>query len=208
MGHVTSSNHGYNLGLELTQCYTKYFDAREAEINGLIDSLKMTNIQIKIISDVMNKLAHGKQDDKKVDLNDNEVAKKCAYLIHLRNASVFEDKIHGVPEDGLTLDQKLKEIVNELRNAGYSDSEINLNAILDKVQVGDIKIDVLSEDQIDVVIQGLDAETKSLTADLNEHMMKINNKYEDRSMMTENARKVLEEAARLIESIIRKTSGR
>lgn len=202
-----AGNHGYNIGLELTNCYTKYFEHREGELNGLIDSLKMTNMQVKIVSDVMNKLAHGKQSDKKADLNDDEIAKKCAYLIHLRNSSVFDDKMHGV-EEGMTLDQKLQDIIAQLREDGYSDSEINLGAILDKVQVGHVNIDVLSEEEIDVVIQGLDAETKMLTADLNECMMKINNKYEDRSQMTENARQVLKEADEHNKSIIHKTTGR
>lgn len=199
------ANHGYNIGLELTNCYTKYFDHREVELNGLIDTLKMANMQIKIVSDVMNKLSHAKpDDDKRADLSNDELYKKCAYLIHLRNSTVFEDKIHGV-EDGMTLDLKLQEIVDQLKNDGYSENEIDLGAILGKIDVGNIQIDVLSEDEIDIVIQGLDAETKMLTADLNECMMKINNKYEDRSQMTENARQVLKEAGEHIQSIIHKT---
>jgi hypothetical protein len=199
---------GYNIGLELTNCYTAYFNHRETELNGMIDNLKMTNMQVKLVSDVINKLAHSKQKNKQADLNEDEIAKKCAYLIHLRNTSVFEDKIHGVQEVGMTLDQKFSEIITQLKEDGYSDSEIRLETILDRVQIPNIRIDVLSEDEIDVVMQGLDAENKMLTADLNEHMMKINNKYEDRSQMTENARQVLKEADEHNKSIIHKTSGR
>ena len=54
--------------------------------------------------------------------------------------------------------------------------------------MGNIQIDALSEDDTDIVIQGLDAEMRMLTADLNECLMRVNNKYEDRSQMTENAR--------------------
>ena len=168
----------------------------------------MTNIQIKIMSDVMNKLAHAKDKDKQADFNNDEIAKKCAYLIHLRNDSIFEDKIHGGDASGITLDQKLQEIVDDLKAAGVPESQINLTAILDRINVAGITIDILSEDQIDIVIQGLDAETKMCTADLNECMMKINNKYEDRSQMTENARQVLKEADEHVKSIIHKTSSR
>lgn len=199
-------NYGYNIGLEFTQCYEKYFKLRECELHDLIDKLKMTNIQIKLISDVMNKLSHAKQKDKQADLNTDETAKKYAYLIHLRNASVFADKIHGIQED-ITLDKKFEQIVNQLREEGLSDSEIHLGTILDKVHPGNIHIDLLSEEQIDTVIQGLDAETKILTADLNECMMKINNKYEDRSQMTEHARQVLKESDEHIKSIIHRTKA-
>ena len=60
-------------------------------------------------------------------------------------------------------------------------------------------------------IKDVDDETwrklKMLSADLNEIMMKINNKYEDRSQMTENARMVLKEADDLIKSILHKIRG-
>jgi uncharacterized protein YihD (DUF1040 family) len=207
------ANHGYNIGLILTNCYILYFDHREGELNTLIDSLQMTNTQIKIISDLMNKLTHAKQDDKKADLNNDEIAKKCAYLIHLRNSTIFADKIQGMPAGSPPsspnlLNQKLQEIIDQIREEGAAESDINLVAILDKIDVSSINIDVLSEDQIDVVIQGMDAETKMLTADLNECMMKINNKYEDRSKMTENAHKVLDEVSKHIDSIIRKFTNR
>ncbi len=197
--------HGYNIGLEVTNCYVQYFDHREKELNGLIDQLKMTNIQVKIISDVMNKLSHSKQKDKQADFNNDEIAKKYAYLIYLRNPTVFEDKIHGIQETDINLDQKLQEIVNQMREDGFSESDIHLGTILDRIFPGNIQIDILSEDQIDIVIQALDAETKMLTADLNEQMMKINNKYEDRSQMTENARQVLKEADDHIKSIINRS---
>jgi hypothetical protein len=203
---MVAGNHGYNIGLELTQCYAKYFDHHENELNGLINQLQMTNIQIKMVSDVMNKLSHAKQD-KKADLNNDEMAKKCAYLIHLRNPTIFEDKIHGVPE-GITFDQQLQEIVDQLKQDGLSQLELNLGAILSKVDIGNMKIDVLSEEDIDIVIQGLDGETKMLTTDLNQIMMNINKDYEDRSQMTENARQVLKESNDHNISIIHKTTGR
>ena len=65
----------------------------------------------------------------------------------------------------------------------------------------------MTEDEINTVLQGLDSELKMLAADLNEALMKVNNKYEDRAQMTENARQVVKEAGDHIASIIRKTSG-
>lgn len=195
---------GYNIGLELTNCYASYFDQREIELHGLIDKLKMTNIQIKMISDVINKLSHAKQKDKQVDLNQDEIAKKSAYLIHLRNHSIFADKIHGAFEEGVTFERKMAEITDQLHEEGL---EIDLGVILERIQVGNMTLDPLSEDEIDIAIQGLDAEIKMLNADLNECMMNISHKYEDRSQMTENARNVLKEATEHSKSIISKTRG-
>ena len=64
-----------------------------------------------------------------------------------------------------------------------------------------------NEEEIDVVIQGLDAEQKMIAAEMNQHMMTITNKYEDRSQMTEQARQVLKEASDHIQSIIHKQKG-
>ncbi len=154
---------GYNLGLEMTQCYMKYFDAREVELNGLIDKLSASNNDIRMINDLVNKLTHGKKKDKKADFSSDEEMRNIIDRVYERNPSIFDD------------------------NKTYN---------------------FKSEDEIDTVLQGLDAELKMLAADLNENLMKINNKYEDRSQMTENARQVLKEAEDHIASIIRKTAGR
>lgn len=208
MGAGVSANHGYNIGLELTNCYAKYFDHREVELNGLIDKLKLNNLQIKILGDLMNKLTHAKADDKQADFTNDELAKKLAYLVHLSNPTILDDKIKGIPEDGGTLEQKLQEVIGQLKDQGYPDDEIDLNLILDNINVSGISLDILAKDDIDIIIQGLDAETKMRSADLNEVMMNINSKYEDRSQMTENARQVLKTASDHIESIIRRAGQR
>lgn len=204
---IARSNHGYNIGLEITNCYQKYFDYREIELNTMINKLKVTNIQIKIISDVMNKLAHAKQSDKQIDISNDEIAKKYAYLVHLRNSSILDGKIHNLPVEESDLEQKLNEIIDQLHEEGMDDTQINLGTILERFNCDqNIRFDVLDEGTIDVVIQGLDAELKMLNADLNERLMNINSKYEDRSQMTENARQVLKEADELNKSIIQKTA--
>jgi hypothetical protein len=208
MGVVVSNpnNYGYNMGLEITQCYQKYFDHREVELNKLIDGLKVTNIQVKIMQDVMNKLSHAKQKDKKIDLSNDEVAKKYAYLAYLRNPTIFEGKVGNAPIEEISLEQKLNEIIDQLREDGVPDAEIHLGMIIEKVHCDpNLQFEPLDESAIDVVVQGLDAELKSLGADLNKQLMDINSKYEDRSQMTENAKQVLKEADELNKSIIQKT---
>src|SRR5262245_18642351 len=128
-------NHGYNIGLEMVNCYQVYFDHREAELHGLIDKMKVSNIQIKVISEVMNKLAHGKQKDKKFDISNDETAKKLVYLVHMRNPSVFEDKIKNLPVIEGDLEQKLHEIIGQLREEGLPDGSIHLGSILEKVEL-------------------------------------------------------------------------
>jgi hypothetical protein len=200
-------NYGYNIGSEITNCYQKYFDNRETELNKLVDTLKVTNIQIKIMSDVTNKLAHAKQKGKEFDISNDEIARKYAYLVHLRNPSIFEGKIHNLPVEDSTLEQKLNEIIEQLRKEGVPDNGIHLGAILDKFNCDrNILFDALGDESaIDVVVQGIDAELKMLNADLNKQLMDISSKYEDRAQMTENARQVLKEASALITSIIQKT---
>lgn len=198
------TNINLNPALEMVNCYTKYFDLQEKELNKLIDKLKVSNIQIKVISDVMNKLAHGKQKDKKFDPAGDEQARMYAYLIHQRNPTIFEGKIHGVPADETGLEERLTTAIAELREEGRGE---DLDAILAKLGIDpSVQFDALDEAEIDVVVQGLDAELKMLNADLNERLMNINSKYEDRSQMTENARQVVKEADELNKSIIQKSS--
>lgn len=200
-------NHGYNIGLEMVNCYQKYFDHREMELNSLIDKMKVSNIQIKVISDVMNKLAHGKQKDKKFDISNDETAKKLAYLIHMRNPSIFEDKIHNLPVVDGDLEQKLHEIIGQLREEGLPEGSIHLGSILEKVELdSNIRFDNLDESAIDVVVQGLDSELKMLNADLNKHLMDLSSKYDDRTKMTESANQTVKEAGELNKSIIQKTA--
>ncbi len=201
-----SQNFGYNIGLELTACFEKYLDLRDKELNQLINSMKMNNMKIKLIADVTNKLAHGKQKDKKIDLNTNETMAKYAYLIHLSNPTIFENKIHGVDANPSTLDQVLNEAMQRCRDRGMKDKDIHLAEVLGEIQMNhSIKFDMMNEAEMDVVIQGLDAENKMYTADLNKDLMEVNTKYDDRSQMSENAQKVLKEADEHVLSIIRKT---
>lgn len=157
--------YGYNMGLEMTQCYTKYFDAREVELGGLIDKLSASNNDIKMINDLVNKLTHAKKkkDEKNADFSNDEEMRNIIDRVFERNPTIFD---------------------------------------------GTRTYTFKSEDEIDTVLQGLDSELKMLAADLNEALMKINNKYEDRAQMTENSRQVVKEAGDHIASIIRKTSGR
>lgn len=198
---------GHNPALEMVNCYQKYFDLQETELNKLIDKLKVSNLQIKVISDVMNKLAHAKKRDKKFDPINDEQAKMYAYLVHLRNPTIFEGKVHNVSDTEGGLEEKMTAAIAQLREEGMNDDQIDLNAILTKIGMDpEVQFDALDEAEIDVVVQGLDAELKMLNADLNERLMNINSKYEDRSQMTENARQVVKEADELNKSIIQKTS--
>ncbi len=195
MGIGPTINLNLHPGLEMVNCYNTYFDYQETQLNGLIDKLSKTNIEIKIISDVMNKLAHVKQKDKKADFSNDETMKRYIAYIHKNNPTIFDGLIKGFPEH-LTDDESV------------ASQEINLEDVLNEAlknfDMSKIKIDVLTEDQIDVVVQGLDGELKMKSADVNEHMMKINEKYDNRSQMTENANKVLKETEDLMASINRK----
>lgn len=184
----------HHLGLEVVNCYTKYFDHHEAKLNGLIDKLAMSNVEVKIISDVMNKLSHAKQKDKQADFSQDEEMKRHIAHIHKNNPTIFEDLIKNFPD-------YLPEDNSEI-------SEISVSGALDRslknVDMSRINIDVLKEDQIDVIVQGLDAELKAHSAELNHHMMKVNEAFDNRSQMTESARQVVKQASDLLESINRK----
>jgi hypothetical protein len=61
-----------------------------------------------------------------------------------------------------------------------------------------------SSNQIDIVLQGLDAEVKTKITEVNQTTMFINVRFDERIQYTENARKVLEMLIRHCESIISK----
>lgn len=64
------------------------------------------------------------------------------------------------------------------------------------------------EANIDIAVGGLDAELKILTADLQKQLMTINNRLEDRSQLTEQARQILKSCIDLCESIVRRLTPR
>ncbi len=184
-----------NLGAEMVNCYSKYFELQESKLNGLIDKMANANMETKIVSDVMNKLSHAKQSKRDADFSDDETMKRYIVHIHKNNPTIFADFIKGYPEY-LGSDENADPTVSSVQeHLDYSLRDINLNQIT---------IEPLSEEMIDVVIQGLDGQLKMYSADLNEQMMKINDAYDNRSQMTENARQVLKQAGDLIESINRK----
>lgn len=192
-----------NLAWEVTRCGMGYDVHKESELNKLIDSLKMTNLQTKIITDVTNKLAHARKENKPADFNNDEIAMKYAYLVHLCDSTILEDKIKGVPNDGLTLQEKLQEIIGQLKEDGYSDSEIDLATIMGRIQIDNsIRLEPLSSADIDVITQGLDAAAKKFATNLNELMLTINTKYDERSQVFENLRQILKEARDFISSIL------
>ncbi len=181
--------------LEMLNCSMKYFDLQDAKLNDLITKLSVFNIEIKVISDLMNKLSHGKQKDKQADFTEDETMRAHITHIHKNNPTIFEDLIKGFPD-------YIPE--EDVSSSGSITLEEHLQKSLKNIDMNQIKIDVLSEEQIDVIIQGLDAELKMYSADMNEHLMKINNVYEDRGQMSENTRQIIKQASDFIDSINRK----
>lgn len=184
-------------GLEMVNCYSAYFDLHENKLHGHIDHLHRSNLEIKVISDVMNKLSHAKQKDKKADFSSDETMKRYIVHIHKNNPTIFEDIVKGFPE---YLPEEDKDGVAA---AGMTLEDV-LNDSLKNIDMGQIKIDTLTEEQIDVIVQGLDGQLKMHSADLNESLMKINEAYDNRSQMTEHSRQVLKQSGDFLESINRK----
>lgn len=201
-----ASNFGYNIGAAVTECGQKKYEHLEHEAHRMIDEMKVTNIQIKIMSDATNKLANAKQKDKKFNISNDEIARKCVYLVHLRNPSIFENKIQNLPVEESNLEQKLNEIIKQMHEEGVPEKEIHLGSILERFHDQNICFEVpLDESAIDVVVQGLDAELKMLNADLNKQLMNINSKIDDRAQLFEILHKILKEYDEETKAIIRKT---
>jgi flagellar hook-basal body complex protein FliE len=198
---ISQKSVDYNIGFEMVKCYALYFDHHEKKLHDLIDKLAKSNIEIKIISDVMNKLSHAKQKDKKADFTKDATMKRYITHIHKNNPTIFENLIKGFPEHLPAEDQAEAAAGKEIT------LEDVLNDSLKSIDMSKIKIDVLTEEQIDVIVQGLDGQLKMHSADLNESMMKINENYDNRSQMTENARQVVKQSGDLLESINRKMAG-
>ena len=151
-----------NPGLQTVLLYDKFFDRQEVKLHGLIDKLSLTNEEIKIVSKVMNKLAHAKQNNEEADFNNDPEMKDLILTIHKKNPDIFGDLIQGYSEDSENID------------------------------MSNITISPLSESKIEIVIQGLDGQLKIYNAELNEGMLHINRVYDDRGKMTEQAIKIVE----------------
>lgn len=191
-------NISYNPGAAITGLYVNYFDMQEEKLNNQhIDGMTKTNIEIKIISDVMNRLSHAKKNDKGIDFSNDETMKRYIAHIHRNNPTIFEELIKGMPEYPDPVENSLMGDEITLENV--------LNNSLKDINMSGVSIETLTEDQIDVIVQGLDSQLKMHTADLNEHMMRIQDNLDNRTQMTEFSRKSVEMNSDLNKSIISKS---
>lgn len=199
MGMITND---YNIGFEVVNLCVKTLDHKEVQLNELIDKLARTNVEIEIIKDVMNKLSHAKQKDKKADFSDDEQMTRCITHIHRNNPTIFDDLIKGYPSHFPPKDPSSSTLSSEQITR---DNVINEN--LENIDLGYIQIDPLTEDRIDVVVQGLDGLLKMHSGDLNENLLYINRNYDDRKDFTEAGRLIVKESGELLASINRKMGG-
>jgi hypothetical protein len=190
-------NLNLNPGAEMVNLFSSYFDHQESKLHGLIDKMKTANIETKIIGDVMNKLSHAKQSKQGADFSKDETMKRYIVHINKNNPTIFGDFIKGFPEHLGS---------NEMENISNATLDEHLDHSLREINLNTITIEPLSEEMIDVVIQGLDGMIKMYSADLNEQMMKINDNFDQRSQMIENARQIVKQNGDLNESINRKMS--
>ncbi len=171
----------YNMGMVWTEFCCKAEEVNEKTLNDIIDKIHETNNEIRIITDLMNKLTHAKKDNKGADFSEDEKAMEWIEHIYARNPTIFESRTattNGKFTIGNTVSNR------EARHI-YK-----------------------STDDIEPVIKGLDAELKILSADLNENLMKIQSKTDSNSKVSESARRGLEEATQHIKSIQNATRGR
>ncbi len=189
----------YNIGFEVVNLCVKSLDHRELELGALIDKMARTNVEISILKDVMNKLSHAKQKDKKADFSNDEEMTRYITHIHRGNPSIFDDLVKGFPSHFGPKDPSSSKLTSEQITR---DNVINEN--LEDIHLGYIKLDVLTEDQIDVVVQGLDGLLKQYSADLNENLLYVNRNYDDRKDFTEAGRMIVKEAGELLKSINQK----
>jgi hypothetical protein len=198
---MTEANMNQHIGLEAVKCYEKYFDYQEKKLHGFIDKMSHANIEIKIISDVMNKLSHGKQKDKQCDFTNDEQMKSYIAHIHKNNPTIFDGLVQGLPDH----------IAPPSKELALHGDDITLHNVLNEtlrdINLRNVTIDILKEEEIDIIVQGLDGQIKMHTADLNEQMLKINENYDNRSQMTEHARQVIKQSGDLLESINRKMAN-
>jgi len=200
-----SSNMGYHLAFEASRLSQTFFDYHEPKVHGMVQQLERVNTQLSIVSKVMHALATGKQEKKQVDLNEVEDVQKCAYLLSLGDPSLFQSKIHGASEEGITLDQKLQQITEGLVQSGVPLEQVDLRAILDAMPRPNVHFDILSVAEADIMTTGLDSKTKMFSNEVNERMMHINTEFDTRSQVIEIIRKIIQESADLVRSINQKT---
>jgi len=200
-------NLNLNPGYEMMKCCSKADISYENKINKLTDSMNVTNLQIKVMSDVMNKLAHAKQKDKKIDFSrQDETTKKYAYFVHLQNPTILGDKIHNLPVQDGNLQETLTKIIEQMIQEGIPDDEIELGAILERFNYDhNIRFEVFDESGIDILFQGLEAELGSLKSSLNQGLMHVASKNEERQNLFKSGHDTGKESGELNKSIIGKT---
>lgn len=170
----------YNPALTWVNFCCNAEDVHEGQVHGILDKINSINSEIRIITDLMNKLTHAKKNTQGADFSEDEQAMEWIEHIHARNPSIFESRIPT------------------------ANGKVSVTAVSPKEARHIYK----SADDIEPVIKGLDAELKILSAELNESFMQYQSKTDSTSKISESARKGLEEAAQHIRSIQSNTRGR
>jgi hypothetical protein len=176
----------HHLGLEIVNCYLKYFDAQEGKQHALIDKMAWANAETKVISTVLNTLSQAKYKKETLDFSADAKMKLYITHIHRNDPSIFGDLVKNVPDHLPAVDKSV------LRGEDITAENV-VSENLKEVPIWNVEIEPLTEDQIGVIIEGLEGALKMHSADLNEQTMHLHEALDNRSHMTEASRKVVQE---------------
>jgi hypothetical protein len=176
----------HHLGLEVVNCYLKYFECQEGKQHEIIDKMAWSNAETKVITKVLNTLSHAKYKKEAIDFSNDEEMKRYIIHIHRNDPTIFGDLVKNVPDHLPSVDK------SALHGEDISVENV-IYENLKEISVWNVQIEPLTEDQIGVIIEGLEGALKAYSADLNEQTMHLHEALDNRSHMTEASRKVVQE---------------
>lgn len=182
--------------LEAVKCTVAYLELHDRRIHDMISQLAVGNIEIKMINELINRLAHAKHDDKKADFSNDQTMRQYIAHIHKSDPSIFHGHIQGFPDY----------IPEEEEDAPSTTITLNehLNKSLKNIDLDQISIDVFDDDQIEIILDGLDGKLKDHSSTMSQVLTQVNNAYDERNKMTDSAERIIKESRDFIESLNRK----
>ena len=172
----------HHLGLEIVNCYLKYFECQEGKQHEIVDKMAWINEETRVLTKVLNTLSHAKYKKEAIDFSNDEEMKRYIVHIHRNDPSIFGDLVKNVPDHLPPVDKSVLHGADiTMENVVYEN--------LKEISLWNVQIEPLTEDHIGVIIEGLEGALKSNAADLNEKMMYLHENFDNRSHMTHAAQK-------------------
>lgn len=176
------------LALKLLELGNLTLDRMENEVKGKIDDLEGQNSVMRVAADLTEELARMQKKGESLDINGNEELKRLFLCCHRLHPHLFGDFVENFPEG----------IASQTLEISGLSAEGIVDAALEGVVVADVTVKSLSSESIEILLQGLEAESEVGASEVNQVTFVINQIYGNREQTVSILREMFEQFRKAI----------